>query len=296
MTVETQEKRALLLALSAVLAWSTVATAFKIGLQHTTPLQLLLLGTTVSTAVFWAAAVATGNTRLPRPAAYMLCLGCINPLVYYTVLFAAYDRLPAQIAQPVNYTWAIMLALLAVPVLGQRLNARTLLGLVVGYGGVVLLVTRGSAEIPADIDLFGVLLALLSTVLWALYWLLNTRMSDLPAVAVMAWSFTFALPLLAIACWWFDGWPVLTASTVGAGLWVGLIEMGLTFLLWQAALARTRNVGRIGQLIFLSPFLSLVFIHYVLGEDIHPSAILGLAVIVAGLLISGAPKSRHQSV
>ena len=65
---------------------------------------------------------------------------------YYLILFAAYDRLPAHIAQPINYTWAITLALLAVPLLGQRLSKRTLTGILISYLGVVLLVLTTPAR------------------------------------------------------------------------------------------------------------------------------------------------------
>ena len=67
-----------------------------------------------------------------------LAFALLNPVLYYLVLFEAYDRLPAQIAQPLNYTWAITLALLAVPLLGQRLSGRDMLAVLLGYGGVVI--------------------------------------------------------------------------------------------------------------------------------------------------------------
>jgi drug/metabolite transporter (DMT)-like permease len=70
---------------------------------------------------------------------------------------------------------------------------------------------------------------------------------------------------------------------------VGLVEMGLTFLLWQQALRLTRQTARIGQLIFLSPFLSLLLIGSVLGETVHLTSWLGLGIIVAGLLVTGRP-------
>jgi drug/metabolite transporter (DMT)-like permease len=52
------------------------------------------------------------------------------------------ERLPAQIAQPLNYTWAITLSLLAVPILGQRMSWRAASGLLVSYCGVVVLLSQ----------------------------------------------------------------------------------------------------------------------------------------------------------
>ena len=73
-------------------------------------------------------AANNGQLSLAADDRKLVCLlGLINPTAYYLILFAAYDRLPAHIAQPINYT-CITLALLAVPLLGQRLGKRTLAG------------------------------------------------------------------------------------------------------------------------------------------------------------------------
>lgn len=287
----TDERRALLYGLCAVLAWSTVATGFKLGLAVLAVEQLLLLGTLVSWLVFLAAAAhKSGGFRLHGHERWRVCaLGSLNPLAYYLILFAAYERLPAHLAQPINYTWAITLALLAVPILGQRLSGRTLAGIVISYTGVVvLLVTSQPGEDGTSWDVVGVALALASTVFWAAYWLLNARMQS-PPVAVMFWSFSFALPLVALACWLGPGWPAIGPDAVIYGAWVGLLEMGMTFLLWQRALSLTASVARIGQLIFISPFVSLVLIYFVLGETFGAGAVAGLAVIVLGLWFSQRP-------
>ncbi len=284
------ERRALLYALAAVALWSTVATGFKLGLAAMEPLQLLALGSMVSLAFFVAAYLVvrpppTSRTVLLRAAA----LGLVNPLAYYVVLFGAYDRLPAQIAQPLNYTWAITLAILAVPILGQRLDRRTLAGILVSYLGVVVLVTQGEFTDFARFDGLGILLALGSTVLWAGYWLATVRLGLHPVQLLLA-VFAAGTPCVVLACVLTVGLPPLTWANVGYGLWVGLVEMGVTFLLWQRALALTTHAGRISQLIFLSPFLSLVMIAHVLGETIHASAPAGLVLIVGGLLLR--PQSR----
>ncbi len=291
MPEETQnERQALLFGIGAVLLWSTVATGFKLGLMVLAPAQLLLLGAGVSAAVFIPVAMKQGwprrNFRFREGAAFAL----LNPVLYYLVLFEAYDRLPAQIAQPLNYTWAIVLALLAVPVLGQRLTARMGAGIAIGYLGVVVLLSQGRFDALPQLDWVGVALAMGSTLIWAGYWLFNARSSTEPA-ALMATSFLLAIPVLALICLLGPGLPSLSRDTLLYGAWVGLVEMGVTFLLWQQALRLTRQTARIGQLIFLSPFLSLLLIGSVLGETVHLSSWIGLGIIVAGLLVTGRPTS-----
>ena len=66
--------------------------------------------------------------------------------------------------------------------------------------------------------------------------------------------------------------------------------MGVTYLLWQKAIRLTRNVGRLGQWVFLTPFLSLILIGTVLGEPIRATSVGGLMVIVGGIIIANRNK------
>ena len=278
----------------AVACWSTVATGFKLGLRLVEPIQLLLLGTLVSTLVFWCAALPGARYRLSVKSIGIAALaGAMNPCAYYVVLFEAYDRLPAQIAQPLNYTWAVAMALLAWPILGQRPTWRALGGILLSYAGVVILLSQGQLEAPSNLSGLGVALALGSTLIWAGYWLVNTRI-DIDPVGLMAWSFLFGSAYVGALCLLGPGLPPASLEVGFYGLWVGLIEMGITFLVWQRALRLTRHAGRIGQLIFLSPFLSFLLIGTVLGETIHTASLAGLAVIVAGLLVA-RPKSTGSA-
>lgn len=275
-----------------MLLWSTVATGFKLGLAHLAVAQLLFIGTSISWVFFGIVAFVHGSYRVrPEETYLVLSLGIINPFLYYLVLLEGYARLPAQIAQPLNLTWAIVLALLAVPILKQRLRRRAVAGIMVSYLGVVVVLSQNPTSADTPLSSIGIALTLSSTVLWASYWLFGTRCRSAP-LAIMFKSFTVGLVLVAAACGFGPGWPALNMTNLFYGAWVGLIEMGVTYLLWQRALKLTRNAGRTGQLIFLTPFLSLVMIATVLGETVRATSIIGLVIIVSGLLITGTPKQE----
>lgn len=276
---------------TTVLLWSTVATAFKLALQSLTPIQLLLGASLVALGFLGVWLLVQGTLRSAfrvsrRDWLRSALLGALVPFLYYMVLFEAYDRLPAQVAQPLNYTWAITLSLLAVPLLGQRLGARELLGLVASYAGVVVISTRGLALAQAAYDPLGIGLALGSTLLWSLYWIYSTRDQREPAQALFL-NFLLGTPWILLVCLLSGGLPALTLSALAGIAWVGLFEMGLTFVLWLYALRLAQNAARVSQLIFLSPFLSLFFIQQILGEHIHRATIAGLILVVAGLMVRG---------
>ncbi len=147
------------------------------------------------------------------------------------------------------------------------------------------MLTRGSWDILIGWDTTGIALVLFSTLIWSMYWILSTKYTD-HALPLMAWSFSFSIPALVLLNVLQGDWPPLNTSTLLIGAWVGLAEMGVTFLLWQRALQLTHRAARLGQLIFLSPFLSLIFIATILGETISAWSVVGLLVIVAGILWS----------
>jgi len=72
--------------------------------------------------------------------------------------------------------------------------------------------------------------------------------------------------------------------------YVGVIEMGIAFVFWLIALRLSETTARVANLIFISPFVSLFFIHFLVGEAILPSTPIGLVLIVAGLLIQRIDK------
>jgi len=284
----TRQGRAYLYALIAVLIWSTIASAFKISLRFLEPIQLLLYSGSVSTLLLAVILCMQGKFRLifrctRRQYAMSLLLGFLNPFLYYLILLKAYAILPAQQAQPLNYTWAITLALLSVPLLGQKLRLAELGALLLSYAGVVVIATEGNLLSLHFTDGVGVVLALASTIIWALYWIYNTRDSRDPVVALLV-NFLCSFPFVLAYCLIFSElvWPSLP-GLLGA-VYIGFFEMGACFVLWLLALRQAENTARIGSLIFLSPFLSLFFIHFLVGEEILPATLIGLALIVAGLL------------
>ncbi|MFH1914105.1 MAG: DMT family transporter [Pseudomonadota bacterium] len=283
--------KALLFGLATVAVWSTVASAFKLTLRHLDPLQLLLCACAASLLALAAILAARGRlgAALRVPAGDMArcaLLGALNPALYYMVLFTAYDLLPAQEAQPLNYTWAITLTLLSVPLLGQRLRLADAAAILVSYAGVVVISTHGDPLSMAFSDPLGVALALGSTIIWAVYWIYNTR-STLDPVTGLFLNFLFGLPVILAATLIFSELPPLNPAGLLGAAYVGVFEMGVTFAMWltamkYAAMPDGGGTARVANLIFLSPFLSLVFIHFLVGEDILPSTLLGLGFIIAG--------------
>lgn len=283
------QRQAYLYGLAAVLLWSTMASAFKLSLRYLTPAELLLHAVFISSIVLFLLLVVQGKLGLLKGLSWRdlrpsLSLGLLNPVLYYLVLLKAYDLLPAQQAQPLNYTWAITLSLLSIPLLGQKISRRELVAVVISYLGVVVISTRGDLfSLNFDSPL-GVALALISTIFWALYWIFNTRDERDPVLGLLL-NFLCGMPMILLYILLTEGLRIPPLKGLLGATYVGLFEMGLTYVLWLKAMKLSVNSARIANLIFLSPFLSLVFIHFLVGEEILPSTLVGLLLIICGLVV-----------
>ncbi len=279
---------AVVFALTAVAMWSTVATAFKLSLQEMSVLQLLTGASFFSLSVlsitlFVRKELQHAITTLPSSFRSLLVLALLNPVLYYIVLLEAYDLLPAQVAQSLNYTWAITLTLLSVPILGHKLTKSDILAIILGYIGVVFIAFSGKS-ISGELSLWGVFLALFSTIIWASYWLLNAR-NNAPPITKLFQSFLLATPLLFIILVASGSFSThITLKQLYGMAYVGVFEMGLAFICWQMAMHYTNKVSQVGTLIFLSPFISLFIINKFLGEPLSLFTFIGLGLIVTGIL------------
>jgi len=283
------QSRAFAYGIITMLLWSTVASAFKLSLRYLSPVQLLLYATATSVITLFLILVFQGKLGLfkstsKRMITHTGLLGILNPLAYYLVLFKAYDLLPAQEAQALNYTWVITLSLLSVPFLRQKLALTELGAILLAYLGVLFIATHGDLLALEFSNTTGVLLALGSTLIWSFYWLANTS-SRLEPVFGLFLNFLFALPLVALLAYFTDElyWPPVEGFAGAA--YVGLFEMGIAFVTWLQAMKLTSSTARLASLIYISPFISLVLIHHLVGEAIHWSSIAGLGLIVTGTLL-----------
>ena len=122
-----KQTKAYLFAITAILFWSTIATAFKTALAGMSFANLLLVSTFTSVVALLAILIIQNTffstiTANIKQYASSAILGFLNPFLYYMILLKAYSLLPAQIAQPLNYTWPVMLVLLSIPILKQKIS------------------------------------------------------------------------------------------------------------------------------------------------------------------------------
>ncbi len=280
--------KSLLYAVPAVLIWATVATAFKLALREMHYSQLILIASGVSALFLFFYIIIAGQFRqlknttgndLVRSAA----LGFLNPFAYYLILFKAYSLLPAQLAQPLNMVWPITLAIFSIPLLKQKITWKQFAALGISFAGIVILSSQGGISGFGKTNFFGVFLALVSSVFWALFWILNVK-DHRPEAVKLFLNFLFGFIYLLIIVPVISDFNLPGGTSFRAAIYVGLFEAGITYVLWMKAMQLTHNTAVTGSLIFAAPFISLILISTVLKEKIHVTTIAGLMLIITGII------------
>ncbi len=283
----TNKKLSYIYALNAVVLWSSVATAFKIALRSLTPVELVLYSS-LTALVFLTTMLIIQNKlyetlkHFKKHFFLIIILGFINPFAYYLILFKAYDLLPAQEAQAINYTWALMLSYLSVIFLQHRLSRYDVVAGFIAYFGVLIIATKGNITSLHFSNKLGLFLALLSTILWSFYWIFNTKIKAEPIISLFC-NFLVGVFFISIYFVSTKSFHIPNLNGILSAIYIGFFEMGITFILWLKALKFSENTSKTANLIFLSPILSLVFIHYIVGEKIENSTIIALGFILFGL-------------
>ena len=297
-----QQRRAYSFALLAILCWSTIGSAFKISLRYLDFLTLLLFSSFVAVIVLFTVLSLQGKLTLLKKVtkAELLnsaFLGLLNPFLYYVVLLKAYELLPAQEAGTLNYIWPLVLVLLSIPMLKQKITGWSILAILVSFFGIILISTHGQILAFRFTSPIGVMLALGSAIFWALYWIFNMK-DHREEVTKLFLNFCFGflyifltIMILRLLGRQWNRYPLLPWQGIAGSVYLGIFEMGITFILWLMALKLSATTAKVSNLIYLSPFISLILIHFFVGEVILLSTVIGLIFIVGGIIIQQYLKS-----
>ncbi len=284
----TKQNTAYIYAIAAVLCWSTIASAFKVSLKYLDFIQLLFFSSLFSCVVLFMILAFQNKLNLvkttgKRDILNSAILGFLNPFLYYIVLLKAYTLLKAQEAGTLNYIWPITLVLLSIPLLKQKIKWVSIIAIFISFFGIIIISTEGKLTSLEFREPLGVFLAVISSIFWALYWIYNIK-DKRDEVVKLLFNFLFGTIYIFIVVIFYSDFHLSMKGLVGA-IYIGLFEMGLTFFLWLKALKLSGNTARVSNLVYLSPFISLIIIRNVVGEKILVATVIGLAFIIGGIVI-----------
>ena len=287
-------KKTYLFAGVSILFWSSIATVSKLLLGTLNSYQVLMFGAFFASVALFVANLFGKKLRLLkgyRPKDYIITLLICSPgtFFYYVFLYSGTDRMAASQAFIINYLWPIMSVVFACIILKEKLTARKCIAFVVSFLGV--LTVAGNELLRFDLKtLAGVILCVLAAVSYGLFTALNRRWDyDYQISMMLSFFCTFILTLVINLV---IGAPVEVGMVQMLGLaWNGIFVMATATVTWALAL-KFGGIAKVSNLAYITPFLSLVWTFWVLGEPIKPLSVIGLVLIVVGIFIQLKDKKQ----
>jgi len=284
--------------LGAALVWGFVPTSTRHVVQTLTPGNILLTRFLVGAL---AAVILIWGFRAPMPPRDLIpraiFLGLLGQLGFNVPLAYGIQHVEAGTAALISGLSSVFIAALAVPLLGERLHARVVVGLVLALAGSVIVTVMSGGELSLTRDqAFGSLLILLSATLWAIYsvivkpWLGKIPPTSIPMLGSIA-----GLPIMIL----------IGASGLVSGLsdltwtgWLGVAQFTITAsviapILWAVGLQRG-EASRAGLYLYLTPLFGVIISAILLNEPITIGTIAGGVLIVAGVVLATLPAFNRR--
>ncbi len=285
----TNQSKAYLFAGTAVLMWSTVGSAFKLTLAHLSPIQMLLYASFVSILVLLFILVVQKKIQVllaskPVDISHSALNALLNPFLFYIVLFFSYDMMLTQEAMVINFTWPLPLTLLSIIILKQKISWKSVMAITISFLGIVIIATKGDFRTLKFENPLGVTLALSSTLIWSFFWIVNMR-DRRDEVVKLFLNFLFGFFYILITAIILNEMIIPDWPAVAGIVYIGIFEMGVAYVFWLKGLQLSATTAKVSNLLFLAPFISLVLINLVVGEQLLWSTLAGLAFIIVGIVL-----------
>ena len=278
--------------------WGSSYLFIKIAVDSFGTFTLVALRLLIGAAFLWVAFRLNG-TSLPRERriyGHLVVMALINITIPFALITWAEQSVDSALAAILNATVPLMVIVIAPMFLPDepiRLNG--VVGLAVGFIGVVLLVSPGLTT--ATGDLAGSIALLGSSLAYALGNVYNRRnVRGLPPLVPAVFQVTFAFIIVVGRSRW--SWNSRGPRSPDLGdwfsvIWLGVFGSGLAYILYFRLLGRW-GATRTSLVAYLLPVYGIVLGYLVLQEPIDATLIVGTALVIAGVALVNSPWGQRR--
>ena len=282
-------KKSYLYAIVTVLIWSTMAATVKSMASDMPNMQLLAVSSYISVIFLLGINIATGKiavmkTYKLKDYAIMIGLGFVGMFLYSALYYYGLSQITSQEACIVNYLWPLMLVIFSCIILKEELTFMKIFGMFLSFVGVVILSLGSSTIAFSDAAMSGVTSCVIAAACYALYSVLNKKTDyDQHIFMMICWGVAaVGATIFGLAT---EEWvPIQGIQWVGL-TWIGAIVHAAAYLMWAIALKGTKNTAKIANIAYLTPVLSVGVSYIFLKEQLEPSAIFALLIILGSILL-----------
>lgn len=270
-----------------IVLWSLAFVPSKICVEFASPLWVLGFRFLIAGAIILVVAVLF---RIPLPRGRSewgaaIALGTCSNAVYLGCTYIAVMRMSSGLASIIGALNPVIVAVLSTSLLAERMNPKKVIGIVLGFGGVVAIAAMRNGNmsaLPQDamLALLGVTGSAAGTIIFKRY-CTNANLVGLTAVQLI----TAAVLCFGVAAVTEPSPHVtITSDFIYSFLFLTLVmSVGATFL-WFWLLARG-DASRVSSYFFLTPVFGTIFSLVLLHESIGVRDVAGIATIALGVAL-----------
>lgn len=212
-------------------------------------------------------------------------LGFFQTTLLFGINFTAIPHVPVGVMSIILNTNPFFVAIFAhFLIKGDRLNKQKVGGLLIGFGGVLVLVLGGGSGL-GDVAFYWPLILLLASMMWATSSILVKLFRFEDMLVATAWqSLIGSIPLLLIGfttetkpidwSWSFVLWLLyiaIPASSFGWWAWNGILQR--------------YSASRVSVFLFLIPVCGVLSGVLLLGESLSFNLLVGGILVAAGIIL-----------
>ncbi len=287
------EKGWIFYALITILLWSTTPAVVK----------LTLLTINFSTFFFWTTLFSLlgltliisiqGKLKFLRAYSikehlWLILLGALSMFFYSLFYFFAINSGSAAQVNILNYTWPIWLIAFSTIFLKEKMTVKKALSVLIGFIGVMIVIIGFDIKTFASMNIVSIIFALLGAISWALFSTLSKK-KKFEAFSSMFYYSLYGLVMVIVYVSLKSDLVFPDFKGLIGTFYVGALTTGLGYALWIKTLTKA-NISLVSNLVFLTPFLSLIWIWLFIHENIYFSQIFGLVLIISSIMFQKGVK------
>ena len=274
------------MAIALAPVYAVCYSAIKLGLAYAPPLRYGGLRAVVAGISLLVVLRLAGRAVFPPSRLWpgTAVIAVAGTLLAFAAMFSSPGRTGAGIASVLGNTTPLVIAALAVPLLGETVSRAKAAALVLGVAGAALVAYPALTD-PAHHGLAGALLPLTAAAGFAVSTVLFKRLDAKGAVLQVAtWQLLLGgVPLLALSALLEPQAAIeWNAAFVGLLLFLSVIGTALTTTVWYWLVQRD-DVSRLSIALFLVPALGLGVGVTLFDEPLDVPEIVGVVLVLAAL-------------
>ncbi|WP_134701622.1 DMT family transporter [Ammoniphilus sp. YIM 78166] len=232
----------------------------------------------------------------PKPALiYLFIMGLTGVALFNIFMFLALERTSSNNAGLLSALNPVAIALISFLWIGEKITARKVLGMVISFGGVLIVITNGHIERLLSLEFNnGDLFMLAAVASWGVYSVAGRRaMQYTSAYMSTLWAGIFGvfvlipinLPSFEIVEPDLSFWIALLYVSVGATV--------IAMLFWNLGVQKVGGT-RSGMFLNFNPIFTAILAYLFLGETMSIMQFLGTAVVIGGVLLFNWPEATQS--